>query len=467
MPVLDIVVDNSYSQLVDCIDPKIINKLSDACSFFKTGANFTPSYEKGDWDGRTRLFDCRAHTFPTGLCSRVIKVAEAQGYSVDINDTRVAPRRKYDVKWGYPYKLRPYQVSAVEDSQVNQRGVIKIATGGGKTVCAMRIAYELGVKCLFIVNTKEALYDTVKCFKECFPDLEPGIYGDQKKKLGDFMTIATMGSVSSRFTKGDKLFEEENYKLLFIDEVHHAGADTWFKATMELGSYYKFGLTGTAFREDGGTLFLMCVSGKKICNVSTRFLIDNGFLAEPTIYFIDVKVRNMDFPMPYEDVYRRGIIYNTIRNKMVAALVKKHKGQSMLIIFEKLEHGDILFKLIKQIDKDAVLISGVTKGRKQLKEDITAGKIRTVIASRIYNESADIPILEVVINAAGGKSGVQVLQRIGRILRLNQATKKTTATVYDFYDEFNYKLEQHSQKRLSWVKKEQFKIKEVKAVADV
>jgi len=461
----EIQLGNSESKLLGCNNPDLINSISHKCSFSVQGAYFSKLYKEGKWDGRKRLFSSATHKFPTGLLGIVVKEIRNIGEGVNLIDTRVVPRKKFNMKFGFKHKLRPYQLDAVQESITSQRGIIRVGTGGGKTIISAKIIHEIGVKTLICVNTKEALYDTVNVMTECFPDTIVGVWGDGKKKLGEFITVSTMTSVAAAFKKKNMIFYDENYGCLFVDEVHHVGSATWFMATMKMDSFYKFGMTGTAFRTDGSTLFLRASSGKIISDVSTRWLIDKGFLVEPDIQFIETKLKNFDFPMPYEDVYTGGIIRNKNRNKAVISLVKKHMDQSKLIVFEKLEHGDSLFKAVKKIDPNAVLINGQTKKRDELKQKFSDGKIKTAVVSRIYNESADLPILEIVINAAGGKSGIQVLQRIGRSVRTNKGKQKSI--IYDFYDSFNYKLEQHSEQRMSWIKKEKFKLKEVETIDNV
>jgi superfamily II DNA or RNA helicase len=128
-----------------------------------------------------------------------------------------------------------------------------------------------------------------------------------------------------------------------------------------------------------------------------------------------------------------------------------------LITVESVEHGEMLLAEAKKIDKDAVFVHGKSKNRDEIKDMFVAGKLRTVIATRIYNESADIPILKIVVNAAGGKSGNAVLQRLGRQLRLHAT--KDGSRLYDFRDLFNYKMEQHSMERIKWLKKEGHTVK--------
>ena len=54
------------------------------------------------------------------------------------------------------------------------------------------------------------------------------------------------------------------------------------------------------------------------------------------------------------------------------------------------------------------------------------------IKSQSYNKYVDVPNLDVLILAGGGKSSTRAFQRIGRVLRLSPGKQK--AIVFDFED---------------------------------
>jgi superfamily II DNA or RNA helicase len=450
---VELKIENSYTYVLNTIEESILEKILKQCSFFVKGAQFTPQYANGLWDGRKYLFDINRYRFPTGLISEVIKIIE----DIIINDVRVKPVKKFNYDTPTFCSFRDYQINVVDDAVKKQRGIIVVGTGGGKTLIGLKIIYELGVKSLFIVNTKEALFDTHKTALKFFPEKDVGVYGGGKKNFGNFLTIATMASVTSQYKKKTKNeFLDHNFQCLLIDEVHHVGADSWYKAVMDINAYYKFGLTGTNFRASG-SLLLMAATGRAICNIGAKKLQALGYLSACDIKFLNVNFpRALDRPLSYSEVYTCGIVKNNYRNNLILELVKKELGKSILIIIEKIDHGEELFSLIKNIDKNVKFIHGKSKNREELKVGFESKKILTVIASRIYQESVDIPVIDVIINAAGGKSGNKVIQSLGRGLRLSSDKKKLV--LYDFYDSFNYKLEEHSMERMRWLKKEGHKV---------
>lgn len=74
------------------------------------------------------------------------------------------------------------------------------------------------------------------------------------------------------------------------------------------------------------------------------------------------------------------------------------------------------------------------------------GKIDVLISSTILDEGADLPSIETLILAGGGKAEHRQIQRIGRALRA--APGKDRATIFDFMDE-GYYLGKHAAGRLA------------------
>ena len=449
MSVLEVRVRNCFAY-IEQIEDKNVRALSDVCSFFVQGAQFTPAYSKGHWDGRRRLLDTKKMRFPTGLLT---SVKESKIFSkIKIIDERKKPDQIADIpEWRYPHPLRDYQEQAVKDALAMERGVIDSSTGSGKTVIAFRIAFELKAKTLFVVNTREAMIDTLKRAEECFPgSTKNGTiaeFSGRSKGEGSFITIATMGALIAEFKRfqdnGVKPIYETGYGLLLADEVHHAGAETWSNVLLGTNAYYRFGLTGTPFRTDNAKKLLWATTGRIITSIKAKHLQGQGHLAECDITFVEVDhPRELDTPLRFAEAYEAGIVRNNYRNHLVCEIVKHHIGDSKIIIVDKIAHGEALLELVQKIDKDAVFIQSGTKKRDLYKEEFASGKRKTVIATKIYNESVDVPIAKVLINAAGGQSDIQQSQRLGRILRKHQGKDKSY--YYDFLDLFNSVLMGHS-----------------------
>ncbi|MBU0959833.1 MAG: hypothetical protein KKB31_07840 [Nanoarchaeota archaeon] len=84
--------------------------------------------------------------------------------------------------------------------------------------------------------------------------------------------------------------------------------------------------------------------------------------------------------------------------------------------------------------------------RNLVKEALKSKKTSCVIATTIWCEGIDIPSLDCVINAAGGKSEIRTLQVIGRGLR--KTDTKDTVIIVDIFDPHSHHLIRHFGERL-------------------
>ena len=89
-----------------------------------------------------------------------------------------------------------------------------------------------------------------------------------------------------------------------------------------------------------------------------------------------------------------------------------------------------------------------------------------ILISTVVNEGVNIPSMDVIIMAGGGKSNKLTVQRVGRALR--KAEGKETAKIIDFYDNDNGILLRHSKARLkTYRKEEEFQIEPLKEANNV
>jgi len=126
-------------------------------------------------------------------------------------------------------------------------------------------------------------------------------------------------------------------------------------------------------------------------------------------------------------------IFNDIRNNKIAEIAKKNKR--VLILFNKIKHGEELLKRLP----NAILVHGSNSkderddAEKYLKENEDA----IVIASKIWAKGKNIPEIENYINAGGGVSEIEQIQKMGRAVRLSSKTGKKMAYIHDFLDSYS------------------------------
>ena len=109
------------------------------------------------------------------------------------------------------FQEREYQSRAVMTSVLHGNGVIKAATGSGKTTIAARTIGALGQWSVFIVHTRDLLYQTIESFKRMFPEEEIGQIGDGVFEYRP-ITVATMQSLAiiGNIKVGSNKYDEDN-----------------------------------------------------------------------------------------------------------------------------------------------------------------------------------------------------------------------------------------------------------------
>jgi superfamily II DNA or RNA helicase len=117
-----------------------------------------------------------------------------------------------------------------------------------------------------------------------------------------------------------------------------------------------------------------------------------------------------------------------------------------LILVRYLPHGQKLVDMLR--DLPVFFVNGRLDGetRRQVKEQFEGGEFHCLVASSVFDIGVDIPSLDSLVLAGGGKSTVRVLQRIGRVIRAHEG--KTDAIVMDFIDNAKY-LDTHSAIRIA------------------
>jgi superfamily II DNA or RNA helicase len=124
-------------------------------------------------------------------------------------------------------------------------------------------------------------------------------------------------------------------------------------------------------------------------------------------------------------------------------------GKSVLILTGKeIEHGKILQQMARDVyGEDIPFLYGSTskEDRIDFKELLKSRKLKCAIANIIWYEGINIPPIDIIINAEGGKASGKTLQKAGRGLRT--AEGKTHLVIVDFLDPYKY-LSHHCVLRL-------------------
>lgn len=385
-------------------------------------------------------------------------------------------------------KPHPYQYDAVKKWKLNNyRGIFEMATGTGKTICALECIEQLKKDL-----SQQDLIIVVACptnaLVEQWADREMPQYGlhpviasslgpdwarELQKKVyyqsidKGILSIATTYATLSQGKLLEILRETKAKKLLICDEAHHAGA-TEFSTGLQEFFEYRLALTATLNRHgdpEGTELLLSYFGGIQYSFSMERALTEinpitgKTYLCPYRYFFEFVKLTNDEMD-EYQKITKKMARASSLAKTMPemftalanqrARIVKmaEDKFNALQRIVKKLKNDGKLNKcIIYSPDKEENLIlvqnciadAGGVHGRitmaesadrrQELIEGLKNGEYDIVVAKKILDEGIDVPSIDKAIFMASSRNSAEFIQRRGRILR--RSPKKELAEIYD------------------------------------
>ena len=475
---IKIVLDNVNCKISGEIDTVILKKMDSEMSYEHPGYRFMSgsrggynlSGKYGGWDGRVRLLS-KSMKFPIGLLALAREILDENNIEYEIVDTRPS------IEYGSPieidesvFKIRGYQKDAAKCAKKNGSGIIRMATGGGKTLVISSIVAEYNIPTIIYVIGVELLYQMKKTMEDAY-GVECGIVGGGECDASKKITIMTVWSAAAAFNKKAKVIENdatgetskqtknidkalvrkkvEEAQLIIVDECQYAASETiQFLHRVSTRARHRFLLSGTPWRDTGDDILIEAVAGRKIYDLNATKLIKLKNLVPPDIHFLNVPVVRKP-GNNYHEVYTNYIVENEDRNGLIIKAAKKlvAAGKKVLILVVRVQHGKLLMGKLED-EFSVKYLDGTKSAKKRMQaiQDMRDGSVDILIASKIFDQGIDIPELDALILAGSGKSSGRALQRIGRVIRT--APGKEKAIVVDFFDNCKY-LRNHSEARIS------------------
>jgi superfamily II DNA or RNA helicase len=275
-----------------------------------------------------------------------------------------------------------------------------------------------------------------------------------------------------------------NTRAVVCDEAHRAGAESYWKVFHYLtNARVKVGLTGTLDKTKKISMaHIRGLFGKDLVKVTNKQMIERGVSARPHIRLVpideptDLEPRIQATMMAkgysqlptadllsYQIAYDLGVVHNEYRNRVVAELAYKASSkldkQAVLIMVTSIEHGELIGEQLDKLGAEYQFLQGKDDSatREKAIDDIVSGKLKIVIATKIFEAGIDIPNLKVLILCDALKSYISVIQKIGRVLRI--MPDKRDVFIFDLVDRTQNSLFKHAQDRVRYYKDEGFEVK--------
>ncbi len=502
MRVVRLILDNQ-TVIVRHASSKTIRCLESVTSYLVAGYFHSPAYKSRRWDGREHLLTFRRGRYraPIGLLAIIKREMESQDTPYEVKRRKQSPPPSVEFDWNPDVILRPYQRKAMKlfcRAPERGRGILKMPIRSGKTKTAAGIIHKLGVRAMFLVPSQMLLHQTAKSLAESLPGAKIGIIGDGQWSEGDVTvaTIQTLGRLrggTKHQCKGNKLRDAsgnpidsrhedkpaqcgrkkcagahrfiakadprylgiiEGYGLVIFDECHHLRGDSWHGVMVDFNCRYRLGLSATVFFKDKseqerGVIWLRACCGEIKHEVSTSRLIEKGYLMRQHVEIYKVTQPNKHDKGWSQELKNECIYENEWRNALIIKLTKekleKHHRNVMIVTNRKnqIHH---LVDIMEKAKMDFVVLTGddSTQARDDRVDMFKRDRVRIILGT-VFGEGIDIPEVEVVVNAEGGKDAKATIQRMRN---LTPSEGKGKAVLIDFWDDTNGYFRRHSNARV-------------------
>lgn len=447
-----------------------IKQLEKIDSYFSTYAeNFQHNYEylSGKWDGMTRFLKkvkYGTYLFPIGLLDNLIAFVDINNIELDIRFDVSDIYTNSTVDWNKLTPLlntpsyfedRPYQKQYVEEFFKTGRGCILSPTGSGKSSIIYMVVKNLlffhlspEEKILIVVPTVDLitqLYD--EFIENGFDNIDDYVYmisAGIKKVFEKQITIVTWQSLQHM---NSDVFSQ--FSALIVDECHGVSS------TAEKLSYishwcvnarFRLGTTGTTPDKKLDELTMVSYLGPLIKIVSTKDLIDMGYLTSLSIKSVILNWKKRggfdieDFQKEYEAIVN-------CKERMVVllelckTLYKRNPDTSIVVLGKRTEHLKELYEYMIKHDPSikAYLVTGKDtkkKARYDIYDTLRQEGGIFFATEKIAGTGLNIKNISHVILSTPLKSKVTILQAIGRGVRKHD--KKRCLEVFDFIDKIPF-----------------------------
>jgi len=386
-------------------------------------------------------------------------------------------------------ELRNYQEDAVSEWFSEKKGILKMATGTGKTITALGLISELYEKTEKLATVIACPYKhLVEQWKEeaknfnlnpilCYESRDTWL-DELNSKINSFNmgVIDNFSLITTHKTFGMehmqdliKRIDGEN-TLLVIDEVHHFGAPH-LRTCLPEHIDYRLGLSATPsdwYSEKRNKALFSYFGNGIVYDYGLDKAIKNGWLTKyyyypHTVEFTEIErqkyeelSKKISKLFSYEDVDELGQIENESLEHLLikrARLIGKARNKITKLKEILSENNDKYFNLIycgdgkiegeRQIDRVTKMLGKElqmkvhpftaeenSKTRKRILRRFKEKDLQALVAIRCLDEGIDVPATKNAYILASSTNPRQYIQRRGRILRKEK--NKKYSNIHDF-----------------------------------
>jgi ATP-dependent helicase IRC3 len=375
--------------------------------------------------------------------------------------------------------LRPYQgegLDAIATSlqQGANRVLLKAPTGTGKTVTFAAILEHPPIKAwlqqfpenqrrmLVIAHREELLDQAAAKIAAANPGLTVSVeQADRYAHAFSDVVVASIQTLAARnYVRLRRLLRDHAFRIVIIDEAHHAAAATYRTALAHLGflplaaestednaeaatfedvakmeellrgwdarapkDRLLVGVTATPNRSDA--IGLGCVFQTIAYSYGLRDAINDGWLVPIVAWSVSTDAC-LDEVRTNRGEFNQRELADTVntptRNGLaVAAWIDQAYGRQTLAFTVDVQHAHDLAEAFRRAGVDAKAVSGETpkEERRELLERFRRGQLTVLANCMVLTEGTDLPTASCILHAKPTKSATLYEQMTGRGLRVH------------------------------------------------
>lgn len=349
--------------------------------------------------------------------------------------------------------LRTWQLEALDAwENNNRRGIVRVVTGGGKTVFALSCIDRTRPPATLIIVPTTALLEQWWEESANYFDLKLDeiniVTGALRFRLGtiNIVVLNTAAKLANRI-QGHKC-------LLIVDECHKAASDQ-FRAALQVPMIASLGLSATPERpyDNGLEETLIPALGPVIYKYDYHNALRDSvivpFVLKNIVFELEPE-RQIEYDTLSQAIGRAIDQYGIEAEQTVSLFLKRtrvlnlslervrlavrltalNRGKRTLIFHEDIEACNLINDiLVRNGIKSAVYHSQTrTRVKAEMLHKFRQGVINVLVTCRSLDEGFNVPETEIGIIAASTATQRQRIQRLGRIVR--PAANKANATIY-------------------------------------
>lgn len=350
-------------------------------------------------------------------------------------------------------KLRPYQHNSINEAwaelKKNDHPVLfEMSVGGGKSICIGTILKTIenhNKRALCLVSSAELVRNNATEFKELNGD--PSVFcASLAEKSWDKNVIFASPQSIINAIKNNHPIADITFNIIIVDECHLIAYKNPRSVFMQIIRHYKqayhgmrlLGFTGTPFRGEESIVSPDALFKTKVANISTKYLIDHGYLVPPVFGFTEVE----GFDFSKCTIQRTGDFKGSDLQKVVddkkrltydilQEVQKVMATRNVCVVFcSTRKHCYEALNALPQ-DKSAIILGDTSsEERNRILTAARNKEINYLISVNCLMTGVNVPVIDCIAWLRPTSSFLLYIQGIGRGLRL--APDKKDCIILDY-----------------------------------